>query len=120
MELSNAMVQLYKEQFGRGPTKARSHWAGRDIIMTVLDDTLAPVERTMLKLGEHQRLRDVRVFFQYATVKQFCEPVERITGRRVRALHSSIDTMVEEQAVEVFVLYPEGEEGPSRIDLAEI
>jgi uncharacterized protein YbcI len=120
MEISNAMVQLYKEQFGRGPTKARTHWAGPDMIITVLDDTLTQAERNMLKLGEHQRLRDVRMFFQYATVKQFCDPVERVTGRRVRAFHSSIDTVVDGQAVEVFVLYPEGEEGPSRTEQAEV
>ena len=28
MEISNTMVRLYKEVFGRGPTKARTHWTG--------------------------------------------------------------------------------------------
>jgi uncharacterized protein YbcI len=36
MEISNAMVQLYKQQFGRGPTSARSHWAGPDAIVCIL------------------------------------------------------------------------------------
>jgi hypothetical protein len=44
--------------------------------------------------------------------------VERITGRKVRSFHSSIDTKVDGLAVETFVLYLEGEDGPSRIDLA--
>jgi len=43
-------------------------------------------------MGEHQRLRETRMFFQYASVSEFIEPVERITGRRVRAFLSSIDT----------------------------
>jgi uncharacterized protein YbcI len=119
MQISNEMVRLYKEQFGRGPTKARTNWAGPDTLITVLEDTLTPAERNLVKLGEHQRLRDLRMFFQYASVREFCEPVERLTGRRVRAFHSSIDTQVDGMSTEVFVLHPEGYEGPSRSELAE-
>jgi uncharacterized protein YbcI len=119
MEISNAMVKLYKQQFGRGPTAARTHWAGPDILTCVLEDTLTPAERNLVRLGEHGRLRDTRMFFQYATVREFCEPVEQITGRTVRAFHSSIDTLVDGMAVETFVFYPEGRTGRSRIDLDE-
>jgi uncharacterized protein YbcI len=111
------MVRLYKEQFGRGPTKARTDWAGPDVLITVLEDTLTPAERNLTRLGEHGRVRDMRTFFQYATVPEFCEPVERLTGRRVRAFLSAIDTQVDGLAMETFVLYPEGKEGPSRIDI---
>src|SRR3954470_21632103 len=104
MEISNTMVRLFKEQFGRGPTAARTHWAGPDTLVTVLEDTLTPAERNLVALGEHQRLRDTRMFFQYATVSAFCEPVEQITGRVVRAFHSSIDTRRDGQTAEVFVL----------------
>jgi uncharacterized protein YbcI len=120
MELSNAMVRLYKEQFGRGPTKARSHWAGPDAIVCLLEDTLTATERSLVRLGEHQRLRDMRMFFQYANIREFCEPVERITGRKVRSFQSSIDTMVEGLTIEAFVLYPDGEDGPSRMELSEV
>jgi uncharacterized protein YbcI len=114
MEISNAMVRLYKQLFGRGPTSARTHWCGRDVVLCILEDTLTPAERNLVKMGEHQRLRDTRIFFQYATVREFCDPVEQITGRTVRAFHSSIDTKVDGMAIETFVLYPEGQEGPSR------
>ena len=92
MDVSNTMVRIYKEQFGRGPTRARSNWAGPDALICVLEETLTPTERNLVKLGEHQRLRDTRMFFQHARVRGFCEPVERITGRKVRAFQSSIDT----------------------------
>jgi uncharacterized protein YbcI len=118
MQISNEMVRLYKEQFGRGPTKARTNWAGPNLIVTILEDTLTPAERNLVKLGEHQRLRDLRTFFQYATVREFCEPVERLTGRKVRAFHSSIDTHVDGASIEAFSLHPEGYDGPSRGDLA--
>jgi uncharacterized protein YbcI len=91
-QISREMVQLYKEQFGRGPTKARSAFAGDDILICTLEDSLTPAERNMVALGEDQRLRDVRLFFQHATEEQFREVVERLTGRKVRAFVSGLDT----------------------------
>ena len=117
--VSNEMVRLYKEQFGRGPTKARTNWAGQDMLVTILEDTFTPAERNLHRMGEHQRLRDARLFFQYATVREFCEPVERLTGRTVRSFHSSMDTEADGMASEMFVFYPRGAEGPSRAERAE-
>ena len=119
MEISNAMVRLYKEHFGRGPTRVRTHWAGKDALVVFLEDTLTPAERNLAKMGEHQRLRDTRMFFQYATVREFCQPVERITGRKVRSFLSALDTEVDGLAIETFVLHPTGYAGPSRIEYAE-
>src|SRR4051794_36507857 len=120
MEISNAMVRLYKQQFGRGPTAARTYWAGPDVLACILEDTLTPAERSLVKMGEHQRLRDTRMVFQYATVREFCEPVERITGRKVRAFMSGIDTEVDGLSLECFVLHPVGYDGPSRIERAPL
>ncbi len=119
MEVSNAMVGLYKEFFGRGPTHARTDWCGDGILTVTLEGTLTSAERNLVRMGEHQRLRDTRMFFQYASVREFCEPVEQITGRRVRAFISGIDTEVDGLSVELFVLHPEGYDGPSRIEHAE-
>ena len=104
-ELSNAMVRLYKEQFGRGPTRARSHWAGPDVIVSSLEDSLTPAERRLAELGEHQRLRDVRLFFQHSSEQEFRRTVEEITGRKVRAFVSGMDTQ-QDVAAEVFYLEP--------------
>jgi uncharacterized protein YbcI len=116
LEISNVMVRIYKEQFGRGPTRARTFWAGPDLLTTVLEDTLTQAERSLVELGEHERLRDSRTFFQYATTRRFCDPVERITGRTVRAFVSGIDTQVEGLSIESFVFHPAGYDGPSRIE----
>ena len=62
-ELSNAMVRLYKEQFGRGPTKARSVYAGADAVLCTLENSFTPAEQSLARMGEHQRLRDTRMFF---------------------------------------------------------
>jgi uncharacterized protein YbcI len=112
--ISAEMVRLYKEQFGRGPTKARANWSGRDMIVVVLDDTLTPAERNLLTLGEDARLRETRMLFQYSWVHEFCDPIERLTGRKVRAFVSGIDTGADGLSMEAFVLHPEGYDGPSR------
>src|SRR3954454_15942143 len=116
MEISNEMVRLYKQQFGRGPTAARTAWAGPDVLTVVLENTLTPAERNLAQMDEHERLRETRMVFQYASVQEFCEPVERLTGRTVRAFVSGIDTVVDGLSVEVFLLHPAGYEGPSRAD----
>ena len=118
-ELSNAMVRLYKEQFGRGPTKARSVYAGPDAVLCTLENSFTRAEEALVRMGEHQRLRDTRMFFQYATLPEFCRPVEQFTGRKVRSFHSSIDTEVEGMSTETFVFYAEGQDGPSRIEAHE-
>lgn len=117
MAISNEMVRLYKSLFGRGPTKARTRSLGPDVISVLLEETLTPAEQNLVRLGEHARLRDARTFFQYATVGEFCEPIERLTGRKVRAFVSGLDTEVDGLSVELFVLHPEGYDGPSRAEL---
>jgi uncharacterized protein YbcI len=117
--ISTEMVVLYKDEFGRGPNRVRTYWCGDDIVTTVLEDTLTPAERNLAKMGEHQRLRDTRTFFQYATVREFCEPVERLTGRTVKAFLSSIDTEVDGLSIETFILHPAGSDAPSRAEKAE-
>lgn len=111
LQLSNEMVRLYKSLFGRGPTKARTNFAGPDVVICTLENTLTPAERSMAEMGEHQRLRDVRMFFQYARETDFREAAERITGRRVRGFVSGMDTK-EDIAVEVFYLEPDGSGDP--------
>jgi uncharacterized protein YbcI len=117
--ISNEMVRIFKDQFGRGPTKTRTMWAGTDVIVTTLEDTFTPAEKNLAEMGEHQRLRDTRMFFQYASVREMCEPVERHTGRKVKAFISGIDTEAGGLSVELFVLHPAGSDEPSRAERAE-
>jgi uncharacterized protein YbcI len=102
-EMSREMVLLYKEQFGRGPTRARTEFAGPDIVICTLEHSLTPAEQRLVEMGEHQRLRDIRMYFQHVTERQFRETVERLTGRPVRAFVSGIDTCAD-VSCEVFHL----------------
>jgi len=49
--ISNEMVRIYKAQFGRGPTKTRTNWAGPEILVVTLEEALTPAERSLLKTG---------------------------------------------------------------------
>jgi uncharacterized protein YbcI len=104
-ELTRAMVRLYKELFGRGPTKARTDYAGADTVVSTIQNSLTPAERNMVALDEHQRVREIRMFFQHASERDFTGTVEEITGRKVWAFVSGIDT-ARDVSTEIFYLEP--------------
>jgi uncharacterized protein YbcI len=106
LELSNAMVRLYKDAFGRGPTKARAAFAGPDMLVVVLEQSMTVAERNLAAMGEHERLREARMFFQHALEPEFRSLVERVLGRRTIAFISGMD-IAHDVAVEVFTLEPE-------------
>jgi uncharacterized protein YbcI len=102
------MVKLHKEQFGRGPTLARSYFAGPDTLVCTLEDSLLPAERTMVEMGEHQHVRESRMFLQVATQDKFVAAVEQIVYRKVRAFASAIDP-APGVVWEIFTFEPGGE-----------
>jgi uncharacterized protein YbcI len=108
--VSSAMVKLHKEQLGRGPTNARSYFAGPDTLVCTLEDSLLPAERTMVEMGEHQRVRESRMFLQVASQDRFIAAVEQLVSRKVRAFASAIDP---EPGVvfEIFSFEPEDTDG---------
>ena len=105
-QISREMVARYKNQFGRGPTKARVDFANPDLLIVTLEDSLTPAEQNLARMGEHQRLRDVRLFFKHASEHEFREIVERLTGRQVRGFVSGVDTR-EDISIEAFYLEPQ-------------
>ncbi len=105
LQISNALVRLYKDAFGRGPTKARAQFAGPDTLVVLLEDSMTIAERNLAVMGEHGRLRESRLFFQYALESEFRAVVERLLGRRTIAFISGIDTR-HDVSVEVLTLEP--------------
>lgn len=89
--VSNAMVKLHKDQFGRGPTRARAEFAGPDALMCVLEEVLLPAELKMVEMGDQERVRESRIAFQSATAPDFVAAIEQILYRKVRAFASGVD-----------------------------
>ena len=108
LEISNAMVALFKEAFGRGPTKARAQFAGHDTLLVILESSLTVAERNLAAIGEHRRLREARLFVSDALEDQFRAIVERALGRKTLAYVSGIDT-ARDVTIELFTLEPAGE-----------
>jgi uncharacterized protein YbcI len=102
-DISSAMKAVYTEQFGREPDRAHSHYVGSDAIVCFLRGTLTRAERRLSTLDEHQRLRDMRMLFQYSAEDEFRTAIEEITGRAVIAFISGIDTKTD-IASELFLL----------------
>jgi uncharacterized protein YbcI len=90
-DVSNAVVKLHKEQFGRGPTHSRADYAGRDVLVCTLENALLPAERALIQMGNDQGVRDSRTQLQAATAQLFIDVIEELTGRRVRAFASALD-----------------------------
>jgi uncharacterized protein YbcI len=105
LAVSNAIVHLYKEQLGRGPTRARTHFAGPDTLVTTLEDTLAPAERALVELGEIQRMTETRLMLMRAAEPKFRETIEQVTGRKVRAIVCGLAAK-EDISTKVFYLQP--------------
>jgi uncharacterized protein YbcI len=108
LEISNAMVALYKEAFGRGPTKSRAQFAGPDTLLVTLESSLTVSERNLAAMGEHRRLREARLFLSDALEDQFRAIVERALGRKTLAYVSGIDT-ARDVTIKLFTLEAAGE-----------
>ncbi|MDQ1702958.1 MAG: hypothetical protein QOF57_2210 [Frankiaceae bacterium] len=105
-KLSNAMVGIYKGDFGRGPTRSVSYFAGPDAIVCILRDSLTKAEQRLVEIGEDERMRETRLIFQHASEDKFRAAVEEVTGRKVESFVSGIDVHVD-LSIEFFTLEPE-------------
>ncbi|HEX3668778.1 MAG TPA: Na-translocating system protein MpsC family protein [Acidimicrobiia bacterium] len=101
-QVTIAIVDLYREQFGTGPSAAKAY-AHDDVLVLVLRDGLTTIERTLFDDGQFRTVREMRSAFHDASGDRFTEIVEELTGRKVRAFMSQahIDP---DLVVEVFLL----------------
>jgi uncharacterized protein YbcI len=113
MAISSAVVRLYKEQLGRGPTKAHSQRAGRDIIVVSLENTMVPAERKLVELGEARRMAESRLLTMHGAEPEFCKAVEQITGRKIRAMVCGM-AAESDISTKVFYLEPQGHEATAQ------
>jgi uncharacterized protein YbcI len=89
-EITNGIVRLFSEYYGRGPTRAKTYMLENRYVVTVLRDTMTTVERTLAERGEQDLVRRVRLTFQEAMAASFKGVVEEVLGRKVEAYHSQI------------------------------
>lgn len=104
LEISNAIVRLYKECYGKGPTKAKTYHHG-EVVTCVLRGSLTKAEQTLIAAGHENAVVRQRHRLHEAVRARFVAAVEELTGRRVVGFMSGTQA-TPEMSCEVFVLAP--------------
>jgi uncharacterized protein YbcI len=85
--ISRRIVQLHKEFYGKGPTKAKTYLNG-DLVVVLMRGGFTRVEETLLQEGRGDSVIQQRSDFQGVMFERFKEVIEEETGRTVVAMMS--------------------------------
>jgi uncharacterized protein YbcI len=102
--ISDGMVALLKEFYGRGPSRAKSYYED-DLVVCVLRGGFSRVEQTLLDGGRGAAVISQRIEFQEVMRDRFDAVVEDATGRRVIGFMSG-NQQDPDMMCEVFILAP--------------
>jgi uncharacterized protein YbcI len=100
--ISNEIVRLQAEYYGKGPTRAKTYIV-EDLVVVVLQESFTRAEKTLAERGEKDAIEHIRRRFQQQMADDFTSVVEQATGRKVRVFLS--ETNVDQDvSVETFLL----------------
>jgi uncharacterized protein YbcI len=102
--ISDGLVALLKEYYGRGPTRVKSYFQD-DLVVCLLRGGFTRVEQTLLDGGRGSAVIEQRMEFQDLMRKRFEEVVEEATGREVIGFMSG-NQQDPDLMCEVFILDP--------------
>jgi uncharacterized protein YbcI len=102
--ISDGLVALLKEFYGRGPTRAKSYYED-DLVVCVLRGGFSRVEETLLAGGRGQAVIQQRMEFQEVMRERFAQVIEDTTGKRVIGFMSG-NQQDPDLMCEVFILAP--------------
>jgi uncharacterized protein YbcI len=102
LAISNALVGVKKQLYGKGPVKAKTY-INDNYVFAVLEGGLTRNEETLLKAGEAALVREYRLRFQESVASTIRTAIEEVTGQRVLAYHSQI-VFDPDRMFEIFVL----------------
>jgi uncharacterized protein YbcI len=102
--ISDGMVALMKEFYGRGPTRAKSYYED-DLVVCVLRGGFSRAEQTLLDGGRGAAVIQQRMEFQEVMRGRFDDVIERATGRPVIGFMSG-NQQAPDMMCEVFILGP--------------
>jgi uncharacterized protein YbcI len=105
--ISNGIVTLHKDYYGKGPTEAKTY-AFDDSIVCVLRGGFTAVEKTLIEDGKVAEVEHLRRSFQRTMEERFTAVVEDAIDRKVIVYMSQIHSDPE-LALEFFLLDPSGE-----------
>ena len=100
--ISNAVVGIHRQYFGRGASRTRTVM-GADYVICFLEDIYTPVERTLIDAGRFPAVQEMRKAFQDTMEDKFSAAVAELTGRKVIGFLSQVH-VDPDLAVETFIL----------------
>src|SRR3954451_21857138 len=103
-DISNAIVRLVREHWGKGPMQAKT-LLHDDVVVTVLRGGFTHAEKTLYQAGHAEVVEEGRRAMQSVFEREMRSAVERLTGRRVSAFLSA-NHHEPDASVEVFLLEP--------------
>ena len=89
--ISNEIVRLQAEYYGKGPTKAKTYIV-EDLVVVVLEESFTRAEKTLVERGEREAIEHIRRRFQQQMAAEFTSVVEQATGGKVRVFLSETDS----------------------------
>jgi uncharacterized protein YbcI len=101
-EISNTVVTLFKQRFGRGPVSCRTYLEA-DLVVLVMSGGYTPGEQTMFEAGKWHDVRQARMAWQDSMETRFIDAIEGLTHRSVKAFMSA-NHQGPDLTVELFVL----------------
>lgn len=104
--ISRAVVQIFRRRVGRGPTEAKSYWAGRDLLVVVMSGGALRIEETLWEAGRRVEVEAGRAAVQDVLEQELRGAVEELTGREVHAFLSA-SRLEPEVTAELFLLTPD-------------
>ena len=102
--ISDGMVALLKEFYGRGPTRTKTYYED-DLVVCLLRGGFSRVEQTLLDGGRGSSVIRQRMEFQELMRARFEGVIESATGRRVIGFMSG-NQQDPDIMCEVFILAP--------------
>ena len=102
--ISDGMVGLLKEFYGRGPTRTKTYYED-DLVVCLLRGGFSRVEQTLLDGGRGSSVISQRMEFQELMRDRFEGVIESATGRRVIGFMSG-NQQDPDIMCEVFILAP--------------
>jgi uncharacterized protein YbcI len=102
--ISEGMVALLKDYYGRGPTQAKTYYQD-DLVVCLLRGGFTRVEQTLLAGGRGLAVIQQRMEFQEVMRERFEAVIEHATGRPVLGFMSG-NQQSPDMICEVFVLSP--------------
>jgi uncharacterized protein YbcI len=102
--ISDGLVALLKDYYGRGPEKTKTY-VSDDLVVCLLRGGFTRVEQTLFEGGHGDDVIRQRMAFQNVMRARFEEVVEQATGRRVVGFMSG-NHQDPDMICEVFVLAP--------------